>query len=126
MTETLTRRQGDVLRCMSKGQSNKQIARELNIALGSVKVHASALFSKLGIRNRTQAAMRYAQSIPYQRGGLGQATSPDRDLGLPVERRRPRLPVERMERMGVFRELRPLIQRQSASLHEPGSKSGRW
>jgi hypothetical protein len=61
---------------MSKGQSNKQIARELNIALGSVKVHASALFSKLGIRNRTQAAMRYAQSIPYQRGGLGQATSP--------------------------------------------------
>jgi DNA-binding NarL/FixJ family response regulator len=38
--------------------SNKEIARELDIAEGTVKIHLSALFSQLGARNRTDLAAR--------------------------------------------------------------------
>ena len=46
-------RQRDVLTCIRRGLSNKEIARELDIAEGTVKIHLAALFSHFGARNRT-------------------------------------------------------------------------
>jgi DNA-binding NarL/FixJ family response regulator len=48
----LTRRQYDVLKLMVRGLSNKEIARVLNLANGTVKIHVAALFGKLGVRRR--------------------------------------------------------------------------
>ncbi|MFZ4807912.1 MAG: LuxR C-terminal-related transcriptional regulator [Hyphomicrobiaceae bacterium] len=56
--EDLTPRQRDVLDGVLKGLSNKEIARSLDIAEGTVKIHLSALFSQLGARNRTDLATR--------------------------------------------------------------------
>ncbi|MCL6416205.1 response regulator transcription factor [Aestuariirhabdus sp. Z084] len=54
---TLTRQQLNVLGMIAKGMLNKQIAAELNIKETTVKTHISEIFDKLGIINRTQAAM---------------------------------------------------------------------
>lgn len=54
---SLTRRQLLVLERMSAGESNKQIAYQLNIAETTVKAHVSAILRKLGVHNRTQAVL---------------------------------------------------------------------
>lgn len=54
----LTPRQLDVLRLLAHGKSNKDIARDLELAEGTVKVHISAIFKALNVRNRTQAVIR--------------------------------------------------------------------
>ncbi|WP_246317241.1 LuxR C-terminal-related transcriptional regulator [Hyphomicrobium methylovorum] len=51
-------RQRDVLECVRRGLSNKEIARELDIAEGTVKIHLAALFSYFGARNRTELATK--------------------------------------------------------------------
>ncbi|WP_232496398.1 helix-turn-helix domain-containing protein [Novosphingobium kaempferiae] len=53
----LTPTQIKVLRCVCSGLSNRQIAQELGIAEGTVKVHISALMRRLKVRNRTQVAI---------------------------------------------------------------------
>jgi two-component system, NarL family, nitrate/nitrite response regulator NarL len=53
----LTKREKDVLKLISKGLSNKMIARRLDIAEGTVKVHVKRLLNKLGMRSRTEAAV---------------------------------------------------------------------
>ncbi len=50
-------REWEILRCLSSGKSNKAIARELNIAETTVKVHIKSLLRKLSVSNRTQAAI---------------------------------------------------------------------
>lgn len=62
----LTEREGQVLRHISMGLSNKEIARELGIQEVTVKLHVKALFRKLQVTNRTQAARRAIEL------GLGQ------------------------------------------------------
>lgn len=54
---SLTRRQLLVLERLSKGESNKQIAYELNIAETTVKTHVSAILNKLNVHNRMQAVL---------------------------------------------------------------------
>ena len=54
-SEPLTGRELDVLRLMASGKSNKQIAVALYVTEGTVKVHASRVFEKLGVCDRTQA-----------------------------------------------------------------------
>jgi two-component system, NarL family, nitrate/nitrite response regulator NarL len=54
---TLTKREGDVLRGICKGMSNKEIARELELQEVTVKLHVKTLSRKLGAKNRTHAAM---------------------------------------------------------------------
>ena len=54
----LTEREQMVLTQIMRGASNKHIARELNIAEATVKVHVKSLLRKLRVQNRTQAAMR--------------------------------------------------------------------
>jgi DNA-binding NarL/FixJ family response regulator len=53
---SLTARQRDVIQLLSAGRSNKQIARALCIAEGTVKVHMTAAFRTLGVHNRVSAA----------------------------------------------------------------------
>ena len=55
--ESLTPRQLMVLRHLAVGKSNKEIARALGIQEITVKVHLQAIFSRIGVSNRTQAAM---------------------------------------------------------------------
>lgn len=55
--QSLTRRQLLVLKRMAKGESNKQIAYNLNIAETTVKTHVSAILRKLGVYNRIQAIL---------------------------------------------------------------------
>ncbi len=56
-THQLTRRQKNVLELMAKGQSNKEIAKALELAESTVKVHITAIFRTLGVSNRTQAVL---------------------------------------------------------------------
>lgn len=54
--ESLTVRETDVLRLLTRGLGNKAIARELSIAVGTVKTHVKAILDKLDACSRTQAA----------------------------------------------------------------------
>lgn len=54
----LTPQQFRVLGMLAEGQLNKQIAFELNVSEATVKAHMTAIFRKLGVRNRTQAVIR--------------------------------------------------------------------
>ena len=57
----LTPRQKDVLRLLAKGKANKEIARELDLAEGTVKIHLAAVLRFLKARNRTEAAVLAAR-----------------------------------------------------------------
>jgi DNA-binding NarL/FixJ family response regulator len=46
-----------VLRLIVRGLSNKEIARSLNVAEGTVKIHVAALFGKLGVHRRAAVAI---------------------------------------------------------------------
>jgi two-component system, NarL family, response regulator DegU len=54
---SLSPRESQVLRCAAGGESNKRIARSLNIREKTVKNHLTSVFRKLGVANRTQAVM---------------------------------------------------------------------
>jgi DNA-binding NarL/FixJ family response regulator len=51
----LTMRELTVLRLLADGKTNKEIGAALSIAEGTVKVHLTHLFEKLGVSNRTEA-----------------------------------------------------------------------
>ncbi len=55
--EALTPRERDVLELISRGRSNKQIAAALHLSEGTVKGYTSIIFDKLGVTDRTQAAL---------------------------------------------------------------------
>lgn len=59
--EALTRKEYKVLRLLSAGRSNDQIARELSITVRTVKYHNANLYGKLGARNRLEALNRARQ-----------------------------------------------------------------
>ncbi|PID44639.1 MAG: DNA-binding response regulator [Proteobacteria bacterium] len=58
---TLTPQQFKVLGMLTEGLLNKQIAYDLNVSEATVKAHITALFRKLGVRNRTQAVIAVQQ-----------------------------------------------------------------
>jgi two-component system, NarL family, response regulator LiaR len=60
--DELTPRERDVLRLLASGYANKRIALELGIAEKTVKTHVSHVLSKLGVSDRTQAAL-YAHRL---------------------------------------------------------------
>jgi DNA-binding NarL/FixJ family response regulator len=56
--EPLTERELEVLRLMTGGYSNREIARALSVVEGTVKNHVSSILSKLGVRDRTRAVLQ--------------------------------------------------------------------
>lgn len=54
----LSERELHVLRLIAQGNANKEIGAQLNIAEGTVKNHVTNIFTKLGVQDRTQAALR--------------------------------------------------------------------
>lgn len=59
---TLTRRELEVLSDLASGRTNKQIARDLDVSLNTVKFHVRNLFQKLGVNSRGQAIAMYLKS----------------------------------------------------------------
>jgi DNA-binding NarL/FixJ family response regulator len=55
--DTLTPREREVLCLIAAGRSNKRIARELGVAEKTVKTHVGHVLAKLGVSDRTQAAL---------------------------------------------------------------------
>jgi DNA-binding NarL/FixJ family response regulator len=85
---TLTSREIEVLTLVTAGEPNKVIARRLNISLGTVKSHVSAVMTKLGASSRTEAAR-----ISVARGLVVDPSEPDPKYLRP----RPRATVTRMQ-----------------------------
>jgi DNA-binding NarL/FixJ family response regulator len=56
--DRLTEREVEVLRLMTGGYSNREIARALQVTEGTVKNHVSSILSKLGVRDRTRAVLQ--------------------------------------------------------------------
>mgnify|MGYP003471054074 FL=1 len=54
-------RERDILACLAQGQSNKEIARELDLAESTVKIHVQNIFKKLHMTSRVQAALYAAE-----------------------------------------------------------------
>jgi DNA-binding NarL/FixJ family response regulator len=62
----LTARQREILEMVVEGLSNAQIARRLYLSESTIKQHLGAVYRKLGVRNRTQAA----KTMREQAGGV--------------------------------------------------------
>ncbi len=56
--DALTPREAEVLQLLTTGQTNQQIAQTLTISKGTAKVHVERIIRKLGVSDRTQAAVR--------------------------------------------------------------------
>jgi DNA-binding NarL/FixJ family response regulator len=77
--EALTPREADVLRLLVRGQCNKSIAKQLEIAVGTVKAHVKAIMGKLDASSRTQAA-----SVAAQRGLIDDLAADPSGITRPV------------------------------------------
>jgi DNA-binding NarL/FixJ family response regulator len=53
----LSPREVEVLQVLAQGRSNKEIAAQLGVAEGTVKIHCASIFGKLGVSDRTQAVV---------------------------------------------------------------------
>ena len=60
--DTLTPRQREIAVMLAAGKSNKEIARQLNVFEGTVKLHVKRILRKLGVRNRTEAVLAAARA----------------------------------------------------------------
>ncbi len=69
----LTQRQNDIIEALKFGHSNKIIARRLNIAEATVKIHIRQIMRKLGVQNRTQIALAMISSDVRGAGPLARA-----------------------------------------------------
>ncbi len=69
----LTPQQQRIIKLICAGKANKQIAYEMSLAEATVKAHITALLRRLGVQNRTQAAVLVEGSQPATSIGAGQA-----------------------------------------------------
>ena len=78
--EQLTPREQEVLRLVARGQTNSEIALELVVSAGTVKTHVEHIIAKLGVSDRTQAAVRAVGNqafLPAGETGLKSLKRPD-------------------------------------------------
>ena len=61
LIEPLSQRELEVLHLIAQGKTNKEIARQLFVAPGTVKAHTSSIYRKLDVANRTEAVARARQ-----------------------------------------------------------------
>jgi len=67
--QSLSRKERAMLEALSKGLTNRELAKELGISTNTVKFHLSNLYDKLSVKNRAQAiAFYYASRLPHERG----------------------------------------------------------
>ena len=78
----LSNREQLILRHLTRGASNKQIARELNVSEATVKTHVKTLHHKIGVRNRTQAAMWAMDHLVPSHLERGKSSEGSRDLSM--------------------------------------------
>ena len=71
---SLTPKQHKILLMFADGLLNKQIAYELGLSESTIKSHASTIFLKLGVRNRTQAVI-VLNELQLSQGAFGQGSS---------------------------------------------------
>jgi len=64
----LTPQQQKIMKLICAGKANKQIAYELSLAEATVKAHITGLLNRLGVRNRTQAAMLVKGGVTGEAG----------------------------------------------------------
>lgn len=79
--QTLTPQQLKVFMMLTKGLLNKQIAAEVNVSEATVRTHMTAIFRKLGVRNRTQAVLA-ANYLSVDPAGSLKQTLPNDPPGL--------------------------------------------
>jgi DNA-binding NarL/FixJ family response regulator len=65
-TEGLSSRELEVLRLAAQGLANKQIGRKLGISESTVKVHLGKIFRRIGVSDRTSAALWAREHLPQQ------------------------------------------------------------
>jgi NarL family two-component system response regulator LiaR len=58
MPKGITPREAEVLRLLAQGRTNPQIAQDLTVSRGTAKIHVQNIIAKLGVSDRTQAAVR--------------------------------------------------------------------
>jgi DNA-binding NarL/FixJ family response regulator len=83
----LSPREKSILRCLVEGDSNKCIARKLDIAEATVKVHVKAILRKIRVQNRTQAAiwgMKNGSLAPANNNSLLSTADANKLLSSPV------------------------------------------
>jgi DNA-binding NarL/FixJ family response regulator len=57
-SDRLSPREREVLQLLTQGQTNREIAQNLAVSVGTVKIHVEHILAKLGVSDRTQAAVR--------------------------------------------------------------------
>ncbi|WP_233807196.1 LuxR C-terminal-related transcriptional regulator [Paraburkholderia sp. HP33-1] len=97
-SRTLTPRQIEVLALVARGESNKSIARQLNIAEGTVKVHLYTVYKALNVESRKQASIAAARLDKVGDAQLHQAL----DAQLAIKRLLSDLPARRFKRGEVL------------------------
>ncbi|WP_171101138.1 response regulator transcription factor [Ruegeria sp. HKCCD7255] len=65
MAQKLTERERQVLKGLTEGKSNKEIARDLDLSEPTIKLHMKTLYRKVGVSNRTQAALAAREAGLY-------------------------------------------------------------
>lgn len=90
--DALTHREEQVMRCVVEGVCNKEVARRLDLAVGTVKSHLRSVYGKLGVTSRTHAV-----AVAVRRGMLQSPTAPPGQAaaGMSSERRFDRRELER-------------------------------
>src|SRR5262249_61606439 len=69
VSNRLTRREADIANLVSRGLNNKQIARELHLSEGTVKMHLHHIYEKLRLHSRTELALLVAGRMGAAGGG---------------------------------------------------------
>jgi DNA-binding NarL/FixJ family response regulator len=73
--ERLTEREVEVVRLMAGGYSNKEIARALGTAEGTIKNHVSSILAKFGVRDRTRAVLKALEAGLLHRPDFGRTST---------------------------------------------------